>query len=246
MPIIGKRLIVNADDFGLSAGINAAVLMAHECGILTSASLMVRQPAAEAAAAEASRMPRLSIGLHLDLGEWTCAEGTWKPIYEVVPVDDHAAVEKEVQRQIAMFRKMVGTTPSHLDSHQHVHRREPVRSIAVESARRMEIPLRHFTPAIRYCGKFYGQTDEGRELPEAISVERLIEMLQAISDGVTELSCHPSTDAEVAGMYCAERVREFEALCDPRVRAAVVAAGIEPCSFHDTKFTWTTHGGTQA
>ena len=46
-----RYLIVNADDFGLSPGVNRGVVQAHERGIVTSASLMVRQPAAGAAAA---------------------------------------------------------------------------------------------------------------------------------------------------------------------------------------------------
>jgi hypothetical protein len=59
-------LIVNADDFGLSGGVNAGIMAAHEHGIVTSASLMVRWPAARYAAGH----PRMSLGLHLDLGEW--------------------------------------------------------------------------------------------------------------------------------------------------------------------------------
>lgn len=62
-----KRLIVNGDDFGLSAGINEGIAAAHEKGILASTSLMVRWPAA--AAAYARTHPELSIGLHLDLGQ---------------------------------------------------------------------------------------------------------------------------------------------------------------------------------
>src|SRR5256885_15259517 len=44
-----RHLIVNADDFGLSAGVNAGIIRAHEHGILTSASLMVRGAAAASA-----------------------------------------------------------------------------------------------------------------------------------------------------------------------------------------------------
>jgi predicted glycoside hydrolase/deacetylase ChbG (UPF0249 family) len=64
-----RTLIVNADDFGLTSGVNAGIARAHEEGILTSASLMVRWPAAAEAAAYAARTPGLSVGLHVDLGE---------------------------------------------------------------------------------------------------------------------------------------------------------------------------------
>lgn len=62
-----RRLIVNADDFGLSAEVNEAVLRAHREGILTTASLMVNGPAATSAIALAREHPRLGVGLHLVL-----------------------------------------------------------------------------------------------------------------------------------------------------------------------------------
>src|SRR5436309_6725489 len=59
------RLIVNADDFGLSESVNAAVLETHDRGIVTSCSLMVAEPAATAAVEAARERPALAIGLHL-------------------------------------------------------------------------------------------------------------------------------------------------------------------------------------
>ena len=63
----GRRLIVNADDFGRSASINQAVIRAHQEGILTAASLMVNEPAFEEAVALARENPTLGVGLHLTL-----------------------------------------------------------------------------------------------------------------------------------------------------------------------------------
>ena len=62
-----RRLIVNADDFGLSATVNAAVIRAHRDGILTTASLMVNEPGFDAAVKLAQENPRLGVGLHLTL-----------------------------------------------------------------------------------------------------------------------------------------------------------------------------------
>ena len=62
-----RRLIVNADDFGRSASINQAVIRAHREGILTTASLMVNEPACEEAVALARQNPTLGVGLHLTL-----------------------------------------------------------------------------------------------------------------------------------------------------------------------------------
>ncbi|MDP4023246.1 hopanoid biosynthesis-associated protein HpnK [Methylobacterium sp. NEAU 140] len=64
-----KRLVVTADDFGLSHEVNEAVEQAHRAGILTAASLMVAAPAAADAVARARRMPSLRVGLHLVLVE---------------------------------------------------------------------------------------------------------------------------------------------------------------------------------
>ena len=66
-PDSSRRLIVNADDFGRSHSINEAVIRAHREGILTSASLMVNEPAFEEAVALAKDNPRLGVGLHLTL-----------------------------------------------------------------------------------------------------------------------------------------------------------------------------------
>jgi predicted glycoside hydrolase/deacetylase ChbG (UPF0249 family) len=226
-----KYLIVNADDFGLSPGVNQGIVTAHEQGIVTSASLMVRWPAAPAAAAFGRDHPFLSLGLHLELGEYTFRNGRLKPLYEVVRLDDSAAVAGELARQLDKFHAMAGREPTHLDSHQHVHRWEPVRSVAVEAARRLRIPLRHCCPAVRYCGDFYGQTDEGASLPEAIDLDRLIKILTGLGPGITELVCHPGFDEDLETMYRAERAQEVAVLCDPRVREALAAAGIELCSF---------------
>src|SRR5258708_5967972 len=62
-----RRLVVNADDFGGSSSINAAVIRAHREGILTSASLMVNESGCEEAVALARENPRLGVGLHLAL-----------------------------------------------------------------------------------------------------------------------------------------------------------------------------------
>jgi len=62
-----RRLIVNADDFGLSPSVNAAVICAHREGILTSASLMVNEPGFDEAVKLAKENPRLGVGLHLTL-----------------------------------------------------------------------------------------------------------------------------------------------------------------------------------
>jgi predicted glycoside hydrolase/deacetylase ChbG (UPF0249 family) len=228
-----RCLIVNADDFGQSPGVNRGVIEAHEHGIVTSASLMVRWPATAAAAAYGRERPNLSLGLHFDLGEWAWRNGTWVRIYEVIPTDDVTAVGDELSHQVAAFRQLVGRDPTHIDSHQHVHNEEPVRSIVLEMAANLGIPLRNYSPEVRYCPDFYGQTADGSPLPRNITVDRLIEILAALPPGITELGCHPGEGNDLHTMYVTERAQEVTVLCDPRIRAAVVAQGIGLRSFEE-------------
>jgi chitin disaccharide deacetylase len=179
-------LIVNADDFGQSRGVNRGIIEAHERGIVTSTSLMVRWPAVA-----------------------------------------------EVARQLDTFRALIGRNPSHLDSHQHAHRREPARSVAAGIARALGIPLRHYCAGVRYCGRFYGQDDEGHPYPDGISVEGLIGLLEGLPAGSTELGCHPALGNDLETMYLIERAEEVRTLCDPRIRAALAARDIELRSFAD-------------
>ena len=228
-----RRLIVNADDFGLSDGVNRGVAHAHEHGIVTATSLMVHQPAAAAAAEYARLHPRLDVGLHVDLGEWFFDGHQWQSVYTRVDVRDATAVAREVRLQMAMFEELVGRVPTHLDSHQHVHQREPVRSIMTSWADQLGVPLRHVSPEIRYEGSFYGQNDEGEPLLDQISNEYLISILTGLEVGVTEICCHPALGADLKTMYAAERAVETRTLCDPSVRSAVEALGLELFTFSE-------------
>ena len=221
-----RRLIVNADDFGRSRSVNRGVIEAHEHGIVTSASLMVRWPAAAEAAAYAREHRALSVGLHVDVGELVWRRGGWVPVYEVEG-DPGAVVVAQAER----FRELVGRDPTHLDSHQHRHREEPWRSILLDVAASLAVPLRDFSTVVRYCGDFYGQGENGVPFPQGISVDRLRRILASLQPGVTELGCHPGTTGPLSSAYRDERPHELRTLCDPRVRAALADEGIGLQSF---------------
>lgn len=226
-----RILIVNADDLGLSAGVNRGIARAHEHGIVTSASLMVRAPHAPAAAAYARAHPQLSVGLHLDMGEWHYTGEAWIAAYEVVPLDDPVAVAREVDAQLQRFAALVGAPPTHLDSHQHVHREEPLRTILGGHGERLGVPVRDLAAGIRYDGSFYGQGGRGEPYPEGIEAAGLLTLLEALPEGVTELGCHPALDDESGSSYGEERTRETATLCHPEVRAAIERRGIRLASF---------------
>jgi len=231
-----RLLIVNADDFGQSCGVNRGIIQAHEKGIVTSASLMVRWPAAVEAAAYAREHPSLSLGLHVDLGEWAFRDGEWKPLYSVVPAEDAHAVEAEIERQFDAFHRLVDRNPTHADSHQYIHRSEPVGSILTGITNKLGIPLRDAS-AVQYRGDFYGQTVKGQPWRSAITVDALLKILEELPSGITELGCHPGYGSGLDTMYVHEREMEVASLCDKRVRQAVESNGIVLCSFHEVAST---------
>ena len=137
------------------------------------------------------------------------------PLYSVVPVQNESAVRDEISRQLNTFDRLVGHAPTHLDSHQHVHLREPARTIVVKIAERLGVPLRNCAQEVSYCGSFYGQADDGTTLRDVISVDGLIRILESLPEGCTELACHPAAECDLETLYCQERLEELKVLCDP-------------------------------
>jgi len=147
-----KKLIVNADDFGLTEGVNRAILDGHRNGIVTSATLMANGEAFDSAVAAASGAPALGVGVHLNLtqGRPVCpaaqvpsivtSEGFFHPgpgilawrilTRKVTPRD----VEGELRSQIEKVASS-GVRITHLDSHKHVHLLPPLFDLVVRLAR---------------------------------------------------------------------------------------------------------------
>jgi chitin disaccharide deacetylase len=220
-----RRLIVNADDFGASGGVNRGIVRAYEHGLVTSTSLMVRMPSAEAAAELARERPGLSVGLHVDL----TGEGTPAP----VDIDDVAACQVEVRAQLRRFEQLLGRAPTHLDAHHNVYRLPHLEPLFVEIAAEARLPLREHS-VVRFFPDFYGQWDDGETHAEWISSGNLIRMLDDIGPGVTELSCHPGLcDPALDSPYHRERELELRTLCDPIVRRHVEESDLVLINYED-------------
>jgi predicted glycoside hydrolase/deacetylase ChbG (UPF0249 family) len=230
-----RRLIVNADDLGQSGSVNSGIMHAVDHGIVTSASLMVRWPAAVEGAAMAADRPTLSIGLHLDLGEWGARNGEWSELYRVSDHTDERALAEELDCQLDRFSELVGRSPTHLDSHQHAHREEPLRSLMVEAAAKLGVHLRGESSSVQYCGSFYGQYGAGYPYPEGITVDALEAVIESLPAGTTELGCHPGLGPfdDLNSTYLIEREDECRSLCDPRSRAILSDNFIQLCSYLD-------------
>jgi predicted glycoside hydrolase/deacetylase ChbG (UPF0249 family) len=132
-----KRLIVNADDLGMSRGITDGILIAHRYGILTSASLMVNMPASEYAIERLASAPRLGIGIHLNICQGApvlpahAVPSLVTPVGEFLPPHemirrlwrwqvDLEELENEFRAQIR-WAKIRGVDITHADSHHHMH-----------------------------------------------------------------------------------------------------------------------------
>jgi predicted glycoside hydrolase/deacetylase ChbG (UPF0249 family) len=251
--VSGRLLIVNADDLGRTTGINAGVFEAHERGVVTSATLMVAYPAAEAAVRAAVRYPRLGIGLHLQLS----GGRPLLPAADVPSLVDQAGllprrpderlaaaapaeVLAEARAQLERFRSLAGRLPTHLDSHHHAHRLPVVLEAVVALARENGLPVRgaskEVTDALReasiattdfFVEEFYG---------EEASDSTLRRILGELPAGVTELMCHPGrVDAELrsSSAYSQDRERELGLLTADATRRLVRDLGIRLVHFGD-------------
>jgi predicted glycoside hydrolase/deacetylase ChbG (UPF0249 family) len=234
-PMVERLLIINADDFGLTDGINQGIVEAHQRGVVTSASLMVRAPAAAGAASLTRANPNLGVGLHFDIGEWLLRDGDWTPRYEYIAEGDAAAAETELEAQVALFQQLTGVLPDHLDSHQHVHMSRPEVSQAMSRvAGELGVEVRSTNPRVAYCG-MYGQDEKGRAIPDAITPSAYIAAIQILSPGVTEFGCHPGYLNDLESDYRLERAIELRTLCDPCVRASIEEHGVRLIRWSDLK-----------
>ena len=149
-----KRVIVNADDFGFSAGISAGIIRAHKEGIVTSTTVTANMPAAEQAMPLLADAPDMGVGVHLNAcqGPPLSREGA------ALAGDDGRMQRRGSQLVLACIRRPRllgvvaaefeaqirrlldhGIRPTHLDSHRHVHAWPPIFSRVAELASRYDI-----------------------------------------------------------------------------------------------------------
>ncbi len=169
-----KKLIVTADDFGISKEVNEAVETAHKTGILTATSLMVGEPYADDAVERARTMPKLGVGLHVALSR---ANPVSRP--ELIPdLIDGAGLFKadlvgsgfrffflpHVRRQLALeiesqFKAFAHTDLEldHVNAHNHLHLHPTVLSLILQIGKRygMKAIRLPFDPNTRGLGAFF-------------------------------------------------------------------------------------------
>ena len=146
-----RKIIINADDFGLTTKINEAVLRAHRNGTLTSATLMANGLAVKEAVEIAMDNPKLGVGIHLNLTvlkpilpykEVTSlinSQGFFNKAHWKLPFKKGRQARDEWEAQINKLLDM-GLKPTHLDSHHHIHLYPPFTKIILDLARHYGIP----------------------------------------------------------------------------------------------------------
>lgn len=151
-----KRLIVNADDFGLTESVNRGIIAAHREGILTSTSLLANGLAFEQAVALSRQSPRLSVGVHLNIssGLPVSPSGSISSLVNQrgeLCLNPFALWIRILAQRINLeeirseFRAQIlrvfdaGLTPTHLDGHLHVHVLPQIFPLVIAMAREFSI-----------------------------------------------------------------------------------------------------------
>jgi predicted glycoside hydrolase/deacetylase ChbG (UPF0249 family) len=245
-----KRLIVNADDFGRTSGINRGILDAHRRGIVTSATLMVAyEPAAEAMAL-AREQSALGVGLHValtggppvlppeQLPSLVDSTGRLPSKPEGLGGARPSEVLAEARAQLARFRQIAKADPTHFDSHHHSHRTPAVLEAVLTLAWETGLPVRSASADMHQRLRREGIRTTDAFIEEFYDQQVLLETLLAIVDGIvpgsSELMCHPAVvDDELrrSSGYADMRGRELELLTHREVRQAIQAMGIKLIHF---------------
>lgn len=245
---MSKQVIINADDFGLSPGVNEGIIQAYQAGGITSTSMMVNMPGFDHALSLARLLPDLGIGLHFNL---TYGRPVSDPalVPSLVKPDgsfhqgqcelirDFTDIAKELDAQWNVLAQ-ASLSPTHLDSHQLLHQNDPmIFKIMAEKAIRENIPLRRSQvrhvnpgmPAPRMTDTILLDTYGNDEC-----LQRLLQHLSTLPDGITEIVCHPGyvDDAlrEISN-WLDIREHELAVFVSQDVPRTIQALGIVPINY---------------
>lgn len=252
------KLIVNADDFGYSKGVNHGIIDSFKDGIVTATTLLTTMPGSQHAYELAKKHPDLDVGIHLtiDLGRPTLSveavanlvqeNGEFQPYHywtkaTSVPSDE---IYAEWKNQLETAIKH-GITPSHIDSHHHLHmlplvfpiyaqlaheyglgvRFHPCWGWTTEETTAAEDSLKALKRADYFSSDFY-------EEKVAINFFESLPMI----DETWEIMCHPAyLDSELLKRtsYLNERITELDVLNSAETKAEIERLGIELISFKE-------------
>jgi predicted glycoside hydrolase/deacetylase ChbG (UPF0249 family) len=192
------RIVVNADDLGMSAAVDDAVCAGLAAGWLTSTTILANGPTAADALRRVRAFPRASVGVHLNISEFApltgglarlLDRGAFGPGSLSVRASDHDAVAAEWSAQIARVRE-AGVAVSHLDSHQHLHQLPVLRPVIRDVCARFGISRVRGMGALRPLGT--GVRAAAGALRQRLRAERFVATLRrdglATTDGFASVT----------------------------------------------------------
>lgn len=234
------KLIVNADDFGYSEGVNHGIISAHKNGIVTSCTVMANMPGFEHGMELIKENPTLRCGVHMTL---TCYKPILKDHKTIVDENgnffrslsedllkniDLEEVYREFKAQIERVRERVEIT--HLDSHHHVHGTEFLKPVIERISKEYKLPIRSALKMTPIEGVDYAECLETFYMGN-VKEEYFEEHLEEIkSHEVADLMCHPAfVDAFLleSSSYNTQRAKEHKVLTSKKVKEFLKNNNIE-------------------
>lgn len=207
-----RYLIVNADDFGYSYGINKGIIESHTKGIVTSTSVMVDSIAAHEAV-NLIDYPDLSIGLHF------------------VP-SSSLSIEKELKRQVDKFVEILDAKPDHIDVHKRLNLTGEIEKVLREYSKAHKVPVRRLGCA-KFIDSFYGPHAKGD-----LSVNQLKSAINEATDEYNEIMCHVGYSDDYlrkTSSYNDPREEELKSICDPSIKDYTQEQGLTLINWHSIK-----------
>lgn len=252
-----KHLIINADDFGYSKGINLGIAESHINGVLNSTTFMANMPGFNHAIELLKDIPSLAVGVHLSL---TCGKpimtkrestltndkGYFHKLSDVenkrVRIDKDEVYE-EWKVQINTIQSK-GIDLTHIDSHHHVHSFSEYEEITGLLSKEFNLPIRNCNNNIEVNDinfvdlfNYYPIRDMNQKYMEVRSqcfkvIEDIIK--ENINYDKTEGMCHSAyLDSFLFenSSFNIARVREIEILCDPLMASLLNKYDIKLCNY---------------
>ena len=244
------KLIVNADDLGLTPGCIDGIIKGLTKGIVTDTSLMVNTPFAEEAVIKLRENGIDRVGLHLNLswGQPLLPAGEVPSLIDEngrfqrkVAQAAYAMNPEEVRRELAaQAEKFIATGLglTHLDSHHHAHSFPPITDAAIVLAKQFGVPLRQTNDGLRekIRGKGLVTTDsiELDFYEQGVNMEHLKQIILEHPEGTLEIMCHPAETDELLydiSSYNSWRDKELAILTSREMQNFMTEQNVKLISF---------------
>jgi len=245
------KIIFNADDFGLSKGVNLGIAEAYKNGVVRSTTMMAGMAGFDHAAALLKENPGLRVGVHLTLTAGKSIGGVYKTLTDKkgnflklnaltdqINEIDLKEVEQEYEAQIQKVLS-AGIDIDHFDSHHHTHNLEGIVNVFLKLAKKYHKKVRIYKKEL-LCGEYADivTTDHFDEsfYNETATSDHLTEIISGCKGDSLEIMCHPAyVDYALyqISSYNIKRVFELNVLTGDEIKNYFAQHNVQICSFSD-------------